>query len=332
MKKSKKEIRNKEKTNLEKDPQDFFDFPGQDKPALALNHIARNFYDSHKSDAFKEAVDRKDTFAHEQLTKPQLLYYTRNAFRENLKSRLRTSSEIFQDIYEDPSGAEYWRGWFDSLDMTVADFAHLLAIHLESDAIDKYEQKKDIPSRPIAIYENRRKEILLILQKAAKMKALKFEGETDALLEMNTTAIVSGGMWTSKNNVKYLSQAIIYPPDTLKWFVKVPERAVLLPASLREWYANQSIVVEGERDNGLHSKGAVAHQNQTDITSEQPLQGYKKIAAFLDVSPDTVKKSYKPQGAPIRTQNGRVFAYPSELNKWKIKKSKKNKKSSKQPS
>jgi len=66
-------------------------------------------------------------------------------------------------------------------------------------------------------------------------------------------------------------------------------------------------------------------------TNEKPLHGYKEIGEFLGVRADTVKKTYKAQGVPTYTdkKSNRVYAFPSELNKWKKGRSMKNRKSSK---
>ena len=50
---------------------------------------------------------------------------------------------------------------------------------------------------------------------------------------------------------------------------------------------------------------------------ERPIWGYAKIAKHMGgVTIQTVKKHYRPQGAPIENVNGHMRAFPSCLDKW----------------
>jgi len=62
------------------------------------------------------------------------------------------------------------------------------------------------------------------------------------------------------------------------------------------------------------------------LKGEKPIWGYVKIAKHMGVSIQTVKKNYKPQGAPIENINRRMRAFPSCLEKWSSDAGKKGKK------
>ncbi len=75
-----------------------------------------------------------------------------------------------------------------------------------------------------------------------------------------------------------------------------------------------------------HTRGRSLQTNEAGATSETPLNSYKEIAKHFGVCVDTVRKSFKKQGCPIHRYNGKVYAYPTELNKWRNSQDKKRKK------
>lgn len=46
------------------------------------------------------------------------------------------------------------------------------------------------------------------------------------------------------------------------------------------------------------------------------LSGWKVIAAYCDVTVQTVKKYAEKKGLPIKKVGNKVFALPSDLDKW----------------
>lgn len=171
------------------------------------------------------------------------LYSVMAMLKENLGHRFLRSQEIFEYAYDDPAGAEYWRGWFDKPGLTVEAFARLLATHTAAEYADNLGQEK--PPRPIEMYSASREKIILTLREAAEMECLKFKGELDVLLGMRAGNEVSLGLAWITNSQGYsqpktLDQVKVYPRQTIKWFADCPERAELLPESLRIWWATQS--------------------------------------------------------------------------------------------
>jgi hypothetical protein len=54
----------------------------------------------------------------------------------------------------------------------------------------------------------------------------------------------------------------------------------------------------------------------------RPLEGWKDIAAYLNRTERTVKRWEKEEGLPVRRHQHQarasVYAYPSELDTWKV--------------
>lgn len=46
------------------------------------------------------------------------------------------------------------------------------------------------------------------------------------------------------------------------------------------------------------------------------ISGWKMIAEYCDVTEDTVKKYAKEKGMPVKRLGSKVFAIPSDLDKW----------------
>jgi hypothetical protein len=74
------------------------------------------------------------------------------------------------------------------------------------------------------------------------------------------------------------------------------------------------------------TQGGTLQTNETGATSETPLNSYKEIAKHFGVTIDTVRKSFKKRGCPIRRCNGKVYAYPTALNNWRNSQNRKEKK------
>lgn len=232
------------------------------KPAAVSKKNRPLAYDPTPLSSFKAELDPE-----------RRLYLVRDKFRENLSFRRCSGEEIFRNECGDPSGAEYWRGWSDKPSLTVVDFTELIAIHRAIEYGDKNPLGKDplIYRKEVfktlirfgeniapeayedgAIltqiliqreYKERWKAVILALKEAAEMKALKFEGDIDGLLEIKDSEICWEATFKFiEANIKKmsLSQVKLYPRETLAWFADCPERAVLLPESLRLWWATQS--------------------------------------------------------------------------------------------
>jgi len=173
------------------------------------------------------------------------LYSVLAMFKENLRYRFFRSQEIFEYAYGDPTGAEYWRGWFEKPGLTVETFARLLATQTAAEYADNLDQEKKFS--PVEMFSASRDKIILMLRKAAEMECLKFKGELDALLGMRVGNEVSLGLvWITNaqgcSQPKTLDQVKVYPSQTIKWFADSFERAELLPESLRSWWAAQSMM------------------------------------------------------------------------------------------
>ena len=67
-----------------------------------------------------------------------------------------------------------------------------------------------------------------------------------------------------------------------------------------------------------------SENGEADLSSEQPLQSWKEIAAYLERDQRTARRWEKEEALPIRRhREGRrssVYAYPSELDAWRIAK------------
>ena len=165
-------------------------------------------------------------------------------FKENFKYQYCKSTEIFQALFDDPTGAEYWRGWFAKPSLTVEAFTRLLATHTAVEYADKIS--KDAPP-PMDKYYSSRKSIILTLRETAEMKCLPFIGELDALLGMKAGNIQLGVTWITNakgvSKPKTLDQVRVYPLQTLQWFTDSPEHTELLPESLRLWWNTQTPMV-----------------------------------------------------------------------------------------
>lgn len=82
------------------------------------------------------------------------------------------------------------------------------------------------------------------------------------------------------------------------------------------------------KDTIINTPGIAQGRTLQDngATSETPLNGYKEIAKHFGVVVDTVRKSFKNHGCPIHKYNGKVYAYPRELNDWRNSQNKNKKK------
>jgi len=62
------------------------------------------------------------------------------------------------------------------------------------------------------------------------------------------------------------------------------------------------------------------------LEGEKPILRNARIANHMGKTVQTVKKNYKPQGAPIANIDGHMTAYPSCLDKWMADTGKRRKK------
>lgn len=62
-------------------------------------------------------------------------------------------------------------------------------------------------------------------------------------------------------------------------------------------------------------------QTKQDLPTETPLQGWKEIGAYLDRDESTARRWEKEEGLPVRRhrtdRRSSVYAYPSELDRWR---------------
>jgi hypothetical protein len=120
---------------------------------------------------------------------------------------VRLEAEIFQAVYGDPSGREYWDAHL-SEPMPVFSLARLLAVH----QAEKFQQ---LEYTEIAI--------LRAFRDAAQAGETLFRGETAPLL-----AIGDGyGPFDGLSHVKVLPRAAV------EWLLAKPKREHLVPGSLR---------------------------------------------------------------------------------------------------
>lgn len=178
-----------------------------------------------------------------KLNQEQKLYATLGAFKENLKCRYCKSAEIFEVVYDDPAGTEYWLGWFDKPALTLEVFTSLLATHMVAEHADNLAPEK--PYDPIEMYSASRDIIKRILHDMAKMKGLKFKIELDAMSDMragNEVLLLEEWITDAQGyrQPKTVDQRQVHPRQAMKCIAEYPGRAELLPESLCNWWATQS--------------------------------------------------------------------------------------------
>lgn len=312
-------------------------------------------------DIFKEDPRKRNILEYlgGEACKPgRTLYRVRACVKDNLRrpaGKTETIKKIFQDNYNDPAGAEYWRGWFDQPNLSVLHFVKLLGIHGAADYAAEIKSKIEEPDNkkfqgfgqdyalkgyPSPMQKDMaiRKEVIELLQEAAKTarlrKLLEIEGDPkeglQALLRITPDSMEMGRFWDRRDNKqRSLTQVWLNPRETLRWFAECPERAVLLPESLLAWRPTENTPVPITPIQEPAEKAIQVSKEKTSSGKpiEQPLVGYKDIGKFLGVKIQTIEKSYKRQGVPIyREKNRRVWALPSELMDWKKSRSTKNRK------
>ncbi len=80
------------------------------------------------------------------------------------------------------------------------------------------------------------------------------------------------------------------------------------------------------RRNGKSAQDEL--QKRTAVVSEKPLQSWKEIAAYLERDERTAQRWEKQAGLPVRRHHdgprSTVYAYPSELDKWRSVRKPKN--------
>ena len=120
---------------------------------------------------------------------------------------VRGEAEIFQTVYGDPGGREYW-GAHLSEPITAYSLAHILSVHLAESA-----QQRE--SAGIAIVR--------AFRDAAAAGEDWFVGNTGPLL-----AVEDG-----QTNFKGLGKVKLHPHAAVEWLLSKPKREHLVPESLR---------------------------------------------------------------------------------------------------
>jgi len=122
---------------------------------------------------------------------------------------VRAEAEIFQAVYGDPSGRNYWDAHL-SESVRVYTLAHILSAHLAESA----EQ-----------LETARIAIIRAFRDAAQAGERWFIGETTPLL-----AVEDG-----QTNFEGLGQVKVHPRAAVEWLLSKPKREHLVPNSLRRF-------------------------------------------------------------------------------------------------
>jgi len=84
------------------------------------------------------------------------------------------------------------------------------------------------------------------------------------------------------------------------------------PDTFEAEYGNEKKAATGD---AIDVSSTHDRQVEDRATGEPPLRGKKAIGKFLGVTSDTVDK-YISRGMRIHKKDGRIFAYPSEVNAW----------------
>ena len=110
-------------------------------------------------------------------TPGERLDYIRYLCEKNLERRRCSSSKLFEAAYGDPSGREYWRGWFHEPTMTVREFVDLIATQAATEYVDIHGEGPET----IEKLERTRRDLTIYLREAAEMDILVFKGDVEAL-------------------------------------------------------------------------------------------------------------------------------------------------------
>jgi hypothetical protein len=202
------------------------------------------------------------------------LTYVFSAFKENCLRYRYSSAKIFQDVYDDPTGAKYWHGWCDKEDLTVPFFVSLMATHKTVEYIDSH--LNDAPDSE-KILSDVSKKIRSRLFSAAKKKPEIFEGNMDALLSeraYNIALLGYGGKSEQKMNSNPRSpyNTKIYPREALKWFDEMQGRRDLLPESLLNWWATESTTNKNgdlEKDKQPQTPDEIIKQRRAEKVKDE---------------------------------------------------------------
>lgn len=274
-------------------------------------------------------------------------------FKDNFQCDHGFSPEqIFQAAYDDSSGNDYWRGWLEQPGLTIAQFVHLLSVHKTAEqgflcrkagkdchtdcqipSISLSTENQDLdPFQPLlssfvsietcSEYVAHREKLLGLLRIAAEMTTLQFKGDTAALLKYAKGREIFYDRHDRK--VKTLSDAKVNPRETILWLAGAPERAYLLPGSLQAWC--QRLLGKGEAREATDQEER--QEEYRSLDGGKRLKGYHRIARPFGYKPETVKKTWRKQGAPIlKDDKGRVYAFENDMWQWFDDKGKKLKKS-----
>jgi pyrimidine deaminase RibD-like protein len=229
-------------------------------------------------------------------------------FEKNLERRRCSSSEIFEAVYGDSTGREYWRGWFYQPSMTVREFVDLIALQAATEYYDIHGEG----SKATEKLTHTRRDLTIYLREAAEMDILVFKGDVEALKWF--TGVMNGVWYFTKNpgsvfanpHIKTLEDVKIGPLDTLRWFADNPERSPLLPKSLRDWYGSQ--LGTGQKAGKRTLRGETGHTDDRRFMEIAISEAAKcnaedtrtrpKVGAVVVKDGEILAKGYRGELAP----------------------------------
>lgn len=163
-----------------------------------------------------------------------------HTFRLNIKKRICSTSEMLKAVYDDSAGDKYWSDWLQMEMVNAKRFLDLLSIHGACDLADTHTSFD--PNACKERCETVRRQTFLLLQQAVRSKELAIVGPREVLLSssIEDTECIEG--LTYKDAKDDWPKAIkVYPRQTVHWFARLPERATLLPSSLRSWLMRNTL-------------------------------------------------------------------------------------------
>lgn len=257
----------------------------------------------------------------QELPLEERVYSVFQLFEKNIERRHPClSAKIFEAAYGDPGGTEYWRYWFvmPSLCMTAFHFVSLLATHVAAEYADAHA----LDEGPLAVnkrLKTSQREIIWLLQEAGKKVDLRFFEDRDRKALLSVRFPDGGNSWLRLDRVPIVDRSAI-----LEWFAGVPERALVLPESLRAWwdgcrpvearlYPNQAItqntmIVDTIINSPIQQGGAQANMTQTVSYSREDLDDLRRLVEMFDAHLDDLnldaaaKQKAMVQVATIKAQ------------------------------
>ena len=176
------------------------------------------------------------------LTPDSRLWSVLAIFKENARSYGLPSADIFQAVYDDPTGAEYWRGWIDIPEITVEEFVNMFSVHTASEFSETLDPQSSGYGRSIVEkYLANRDSLIIALKDAASApdiaNALKLEGNVEALSQLETYSDPALEWAQGKNYrlTKVLRNTRLNLKETLTWLADNTNR-LLLPKSFIDWW------------------------------------------------------------------------------------------------